>query len=262
MATDGSRPNARKKVPHSKCFSLTEKLRVVMRCPTGEEIASVTRPTHAESIRAMIPAIAGCIETIHDEETVHRAADFAPAEVVEFVEKLSERMFLVLAEGFHELAIVTLHGGSPEFVSLANEGRVALGMSFAALETALGQPEDRHFDIARGREVVKLCYGKSVGARGGVSYGLEITMVNGSVDRIKGESSGRFDILLKVDDSRRASAFRVVRMVAGVDLAAAFRASSSSSTMRLELGLPRKAAVELAESLRRAGAEAELKLKR
>jgi hypothetical protein len=68
---------------------------------------------------------------------------------------------------------------------LVREGRIAIGMTRRAVEDALGEPGDTKEDISVSGRKDKLYFREQVGARGKVSYALEVTLIDGRVVKIK-----------------------------------------------------------------------------
>jgi hypothetical protein len=89
-----------------------------------------------------------------------------------------------LAE-MRERHLIPLYGGDPRFPDLVREGRIAIGMTRRAVEDALGEPGDTKEDISVSGRKDKLYFREQVGARGKVSYALEVTLIDGRVVKIK-----------------------------------------------------------------------------
>lgn len=78
-----------------------------------------------------------------------------------------------------------LYGGDPDFLALVRQGKVAIGMTKRAVKDALGVPRDTKEDISASSRKERLYYREKVGARGKVTYELEITLVDDRVVKIK-----------------------------------------------------------------------------
>lgn len=89
-----------------------------------------------------------------------------------------------LAE-MRERHLIPLYGGDASFPALVREGRLAIGMTRKAVEDALGKPCDTKEDISTSGRKDRLYFREQVGARGKVSYGLEVTLIGGRVVKIK-----------------------------------------------------------------------------
>lgn len=84
-----------------------------------------------------------------------------------------------------ERQLIPLYGGDARFPALVRQGRLAIGMTRRAVEDALGAPCDTKEDISTSGRKDRLYFRERVSARGKVSYGLEVTLVDGRVVKIK-----------------------------------------------------------------------------
>ena len=155
--------------------------------------------------------------------------------------------------------MATHYGGSCSFVDDVKQGVVAIGMSRLGVATALGRPAHRSEEISRDKEVERLFFGETVGPRGGVRHLLEVTLVNGRVEKIKGSPCGEFEVVLVNVGTDAGKVRQALRDTAGVGLIEAFLLVRELPKS-IRRGMPKREADRLLAALKEAGAVAELRL--
>jgi hypothetical protein len=74
-------------------INLTDKIGVVMRWPTMDLIGALSEKGNDHMQEVIMALIAGCIDSIFDENGVYRADDHTPEEIAAFVESLNRSQF-------------------------------------------------------------------------------------------------------------------------------------------------------------------------
>mgnify|MGYP003146545043 CR=1 FL=1 len=85
------------KEDHTNIVNLTDKIKIVMRYPTLDDMIDLDVGENIENVLSMIKR---CIDEIHDGETVHNKVDMSESDLSEFLESLSGTQFEELTSFF------------------------------------------------------------------------------------------------------------------------------------------------------------------
>lgn len=88
-------------------------------------------------------------------------------------------------ESQRDAALAELYGGRHRFLDLVRRRELALDMTEAAVRAVHGSPVEVKREETASRRVERFLYKPTKGSRGKVTYGLEVTLVNGIVTKIK-----------------------------------------------------------------------------
>lgn len=94
---------------HSTTIKLTDSLSVMMRYPTIEDTQQSGIEEGAsdkQNTESAIKMIARCIEVIQDGTKTYKSKDFTPEEVVEFLENLSQSLFMKIMSFFSNMPTI------------------------------------------------------------------------------------------------------------------------------------------------------------
>ena len=79
------------KVGHTNEISITDKIKMVMRYPTLNDMTDIS--TEANNIEDVFSMIKRCVHEIHDDEKVYNKVDMSNSELEEFVDSLTGEQF-------------------------------------------------------------------------------------------------------------------------------------------------------------------------
>ena len=74
-------------------IQLTDKIGVVMNWPNVNLITELAEQDKTDTGKVIMSVIVGCIDSIFDEKTVHRASDHTTEELHQFIESLNQSQF-------------------------------------------------------------------------------------------------------------------------------------------------------------------------
>jgi hypothetical protein len=79
------------KVGHTNEISITDKIKMVMRYPTLNDMTDIS--TEANNIEDVFSMIKRCVHEIHDDEKVYNKVDISDTELEEFIDSLTGEQF-------------------------------------------------------------------------------------------------------------------------------------------------------------------------
>jgi hypothetical protein len=79
------------KVGHTNEISITDKIKMVMRYPTLNDMTDVS--TNTNSVQDVFSMIKRCVHEIHDDEKVYNKVDISDTELEEFIDSLTGEQF-------------------------------------------------------------------------------------------------------------------------------------------------------------------------
>ena len=79
------------KVGHTNEISITDKIKMVMRYPTLNDMTDIS--TEANNIEDVFSMIKRCVHEIHDDEKVYNRVDVSDSELDEFIDSLTGEQF-------------------------------------------------------------------------------------------------------------------------------------------------------------------------
>ena len=79
------------KVGHTNEISITDKIKIVMRYPTLNDMTDVS--TNTNSVQDVFSMIKRCVHEIHDDEKVYNKVDISDTELEEFIDSLTGEQF-------------------------------------------------------------------------------------------------------------------------------------------------------------------------
>ena len=79
------------KVGHTNEISITDKIKMVMRYPTLNDMTDVS--TNTNSVQDVFSMIKRCVHEIHDDEKVYNKVDISDTELEEFIDSLTGDQF-------------------------------------------------------------------------------------------------------------------------------------------------------------------------
>ena len=79
------------KVGHTNEISITDKIKMVMRYPTLNDMTDIS--TEANNIEDVFSMIKRCVHEIHDDEKVYNKVDMSDSELDEFIDSLTGEQF-------------------------------------------------------------------------------------------------------------------------------------------------------------------------
>ena len=88
------------KVGHTNEIEITDKIKMIMRYPTLNDMEDVDDPTQLGSVW---PMILRCVHEIHDEEKVYNRVDMAEKDLEEFIDSLTGEQFEKVGEFFETM---------------------------------------------------------------------------------------------------------------------------------------------------------------
>jgi len=94
---------------HTTTIKITDSLSVLMRYPTIEDMQASDMDETADTKKnteAAMDLISSCIEVIQDRGNTYKAKDFTKEEVKEFIENLSQPMFMKIMDFFNTMPTI------------------------------------------------------------------------------------------------------------------------------------------------------------
>ena len=88
------------KVGHTNEIEITDKIKMIMRYPTLNDMEGVDDPTQLGSVW---PMILRCVHEIHDEEKVYNRVDMSEKDLEEFIDSLTGEQFEKVGEFFETM---------------------------------------------------------------------------------------------------------------------------------------------------------------
>ena len=88
------------KVGHTNEIEITDKIKMIMRYPTLNDMEDVDDPTQLGSV---FPMILRCVHEIHDEEKVYNRVDMSEKDLEEFIDSLTGEQFEKVGEFFETM---------------------------------------------------------------------------------------------------------------------------------------------------------------
>jgi hypothetical protein len=89
------------KVGHTNEISITDKIKMVMRYPTLNDMTDVS--TNTNSVQDVFSMIKRCVHEIHDGEKIYNKVDVSDSELDEFIDSLTGEKFNSLMEFFNTM---------------------------------------------------------------------------------------------------------------------------------------------------------------
>ena len=88
------------KVGHTNEIEITDKIKMIMRYPTLNDMEDVDEPTELGSV---FPMILRCVHEIHDGEKIYNRVDMSEKDLEEFIDSLTGEQFEKVGEFFETM---------------------------------------------------------------------------------------------------------------------------------------------------------------
>ena len=91
---------------YSKNIMLTSDVGVTMRYPSFADMESVSTE-ELQSVKGVMELMVNCIDTVFDEESVHKGSDQSNKELTDFVENLNSDQFGKMSDWFEKMPSIS-----------------------------------------------------------------------------------------------------------------------------------------------------------
>lgn len=100
---DLTKAEIKSKEGHDKKLQLTDQIGLVMKYPNAKMLELLETARRSKDVNKLFEVIWSCVETVYEEDDIHKASDVKVEEGVQFLENLSKEQFSKVEEFFQTM---------------------------------------------------------------------------------------------------------------------------------------------------------------